>query len=572
MIKNNIKELLNKAIIKAGYKIPDNFDVDYPRDEEYGDYSSNIVMILAKTEKKNPTEIANKILDNFRFDGLQAEFNNGFINFKLDNNYFLEAISKILDEQEKYGHSQISKSKKIIVEYSQPNVNKTMHIGHARNDYLGMAVSRILEATGDKVIKANYFNDRGIAIAKAMLMYNKNHTGGTPESKNIRSDYFVSNIYAEYEKEIKTDPSLEEQAQEYLRKWEAGDPEILKLWQKITQWAYEGFAKTYDREGSKFDLEFHESEIYKSGKTVVEKYLKKGIFQKAKDGHIYVDLTKYGLDQKVLIRADGTAIYITSDLVLAEKKNDLKIDKSIYVVDIYQSYHFQVLFKIFELLDYKWAKKCYHLGYGYVFLKGEKMSSRKGNIIPTDQLIDDLKSKISKIMDKVVKQKVTSSKQKDEIAEQLALGAIKYGMLKYEEQKDIHFDPEETIKLEGETGPYLQYTYARIQGILDKVESRKLKVESFGKINISKVERDLMVELTRFPEIILKSSEELKPHYLCNYLYNVTKSFNTFYNALSVLKAETEELKNFRLNLCQASAIVLKNGLTILGISAPEKI
>lgn len=588
MIKTELEILLKKAIKDAGIKVPSNFDfnIEKTQDAKFGDYSTNIAMRLAKIAGKNPMEVADKIgIEGKRGKRIKNLIEKieiakpGFINFYLKDEAYINELKQVLKNKNKYGSSKTGTGQKVMVEYSAPNVNKYLHLGHARNDFLGMALSNILEFCGYKVIRANYFNDRGINIAKAMLMYERNHNSETPEKLNLKPDIFIGKIYAEFETELKKDPALKDKAEEYLRLWEAGDKAMLTLWKKITAWAYKGFNRTYHREGSKFDINFYESQIYKKGKAVVEKYLKKEIFIKAKDGHIFIDLTKFGLDKKVLIRSDGTAIYITSDLVLAEEKEKLAIDKSIYVVDIYQSYHFKTLFKIFELLGYKWADKCFHLGYGYIFLRDKKMSSRAGNVIPVDELIDNLKEKIKKIMANAAKKKVEGVMQKEKVAESLALGAAKFGMLKYEEQKDIRFVPDETIKLEGETGPYLQYTYARIQGIFSKCQTlnpkskilNKSKIQN-SKLKINPLEKELMKNLVNFGEVVEKCALNYKPHFLCTYLYELAQSYNSFYNSNPVLKNKSDEVRNFRLMLCEATGQVLQNGLRLLGISTPEKI
>ncbi len=571
MYQDKIKIIIKNALLEAGFEELKDFVIEKPKDKRFGDYSTNVALIAAKKYGKNPHEIAETISQKIISKEFRIKIAGvGFINFYFNNEIYFEVVKNILALGSQYGSSKIGEDRKVLVEYSEPNVNKYLHIGHARNDFLGMALANILQFSGYKVIKANYYNDRGIAIAKTMLMYDKYHQGEDPVTLGIKPDVFVGKIYAEYEKELENHPELKQEAADYLIRYEAEDPQIIKLWKKITNWAYMGFNQTYKREGSHFDVIFHESEIYKKGKAVVQKYLEKGIFQKAQDGHIFIDLTNYGLDEKVLMRSDGTAIYITSDLVLAEEKEKMGIDKSIYVVDIYQSYHFKVLFKIFELLGYKWASKCFHLGYGYVFLGDKKMSSRKGNTIATDELLDDLKKKIRIMMTSAQKQKVTNDKEREDVAESLALGAAKYTMLKYEEQKDIRFIPDETIKLEGDTGPYLQYTYARIKGILKKSLIGNLDdLNTETKINTS--ENELITHLVKFPEVIKKVSMSYKPHFLCNYLFNLAQLFNSFYNVSPVLKSENET-KKFRLALCMASAQVLKNGLDLLNIDTPERL
>lgn len=573
MIKQYIEKVIRAAL---GPDIPTDvaFVVEHPREESHGDWSTNVAMVLAKQLKQAPIKIATELAPKIISGDIEKYFSKveavkpGFINMHLAPAFIQEVIAEILKSGDQFGRADLGAGKKIVLEYSQPNTNKPLHLGHFRNDAIGMAVRNLLEAIGFDVVLTTIFNDRGAHICKSILMYQKFGQGQTPESAKMKGDHFVGSFYSRYEKEAAKDPQLDKVVAQMLIKWENGDPEIRALWKKMNDWVYAGFDQTYQREGTKFDEKVYESDIYKKGKEIVERYLAKGIFVKKPDGSVVVDLTKFGLDEKVLLRANGTTIYITQDLYLGEyRENKYHPDRMLYCVDIYQGYHFQALFAIYELIGYKFAKHSTHLAYGYVFLGKEKMSSRKGNVVTTDKFLDEMKERAKAVM-KQGKIQVPQENE-DPVAEAIALAAMKYGILRYELQKDIRFDPETTIQLTGDTGPYLQYTYARIRGIM-----RKGKIAQIGESGAGldkPEEQKLLRHLSRYPEIVEKAALAYSPNLLAEYLGDLSRTFNAFYNSLSVLKAESVKLKQSRLSLCAATAQVLQNGLGLLGIKALEK-
>lgn len=582
------KEYIEKVIRSAlGTDIaPDvAFVVEHPREESHGDWSTNVAMVLAKVLKQAPLKIATdlgpKILqeDTKKFFSKVDIAKPGFINVKLSARCLEQIVADILLSGEKFGMSELGAGKKIVLEYSSPNTNKALHIGHFRNDAIGMAVNNLLSAIGYQVVLTELFNDRGQHICKSILMYQKFGQGQTPASAKMKSDHFVGSFYVRYEKELAKDPTLADQAAQMLVKWEAGDPEIRALWKKLNGWAYQGFERTYRREGSRFDEKIYESDIYQKGKEIVDKFLRSGIFAKKPDGQVVVDLSKFKLGEKVLLRADGTSIYITQDLYLGEaREKKYHPERMLYCVDIHQRYHFQVLFAIYQLIGYHFAQKSHHLAYGYIYLGQEKMSSRQGNVISTDKFLDEMTTRAREVM----RQSKIQVAKDDEgrTAEAMALAAMKYGILKYEVQKDIHFDPATTIQMTGDTGPYVQYTYARIQGIIRKGGVNKIgesatasagprQVVATGLVNPE--EQNLLRRLSRYPEVIEKAALTYSPNLLAEYLGDLSRTFNAFYNSLPVLKAESAKLKQNRLSLCAATARVLKNGLAILGIEALER-
>ncbi len=573
MIKQYIEKVI-RAALGSDIDRDVSFVVEHPREESHGDWSTNVAMVLAKQLKQAPIEIATELVPEIVGGDTKKYFSKveaakpGFINIHLAPAFTQEVIAEILKSGDRFGRTDVGRGKKVVLEYAQPNTNKPLHIGHFRLDAIGMAVHNLLEAVGFDVILTTIFNDRGQHICKSILMYQKFGQGQTPETAKIKGDHFVGGFYARFEQEAAKDPKLNDEVAQMLIRWENNDPEIRALWQKMNGWVYQGFDQTFKREGTRLDEKVYESDIYKKGKSIVAKYLAKGIFFKKPDGCVAVNLTKFGLDEKVLLRADGTTIYITQDLYLGEyRENKYHPDRMLYCVDIYQGYHFQVLFAIYELIGYKFAKHSTHLAFGYVFLGKEKMSSRKGNVVTTDKFLDEMKERAKAVM-KQGKIQVPQENE-DQVAEAIALAAMKYGILRYELQKDIRFDPETTIQLTGDTGPYLQYTYARIRGIMRKGKIAKIGESAAGLERPE--EQKLLRHLSRYPEIVEKAALAYSPNLLAEYLGDLSRTFNAFYNSLSVLKAESAKLKQSRLSLCAATAQTLKNGLELLGIEALEK-
>ncbi|MFC1617752.1 arginine--tRNA ligase [Patescibacteria group bacterium] len=574
MINEYTKNCIREALQKTSPVGDVDFGVEHPRDREHGDFSTNIAMILAKQLKKAPFDIAKGLVPEIQAADSKKYFSEvvavkpGFINIKLSPIFLSENLASILRDKEDFGKSDQGKNKKIVLEYSGLNTNKPMHIGHFRNDVTGMAVRNILEALGYKVILTTIWNDRGRHICKGLLMYQKYGDNQTPEDAKMKPDHFVGKFYAMYWQEEQKNPELEEEVSEMLRQWEAGDVEIHELWKKMNAWQYAGAQETFQREGSVFDDEQRESDMYKKGKDIVEKYVAEGKLTKKPDGSVVADLTKYGLDEKIVLRSDGTSVYITQDIYLGEyRENKYHPDRLLYCVDVRQAYHFKALFAIYDLIGYAFAKKSHHLGYGFVSLKEGQMSSREGNVVTTDDFLDEMHDRAKQVMSE---SKVRVDKaNEDEIAEQIALGAAKYGMLNYELKHNIVFEPDKTIRFTGHTGPYLQYTYARIQGIMRKSDHDFHKDFDIGQL--APEEESLLRQLYLLPEIIAAAARTYEPHLLTSYLYELAQAYNSFYNNVPVLKAKSESERNFRLGLSSATAQVLKNGLRLLGIATPER-
>jgi arginyl-tRNA synthetase len=556
----------------------DAFDLLEVPPKGLGDYAFPC-FVLAKQLKKSPVEISKQIekeLTNNKPSFVEkVEAKGPYINFFISSSSLSEQIL-----EEIFSRKEIEKlgKGKVMVEYSSPNTNKPLHLGHLRNNTLGLAISNLLEKAGHEVIKANLVNDGGVHIAKSMLAYQKFGEGKTPESEGKKSDHFVGDMYVLFNEKAKKNPALEEEAQELLKKWEEGDKETLKVWKKMNKWAIDGMKETYKEYGTKFDEWFFESEMFekeeKNKKRIIEEGLKKGVFVKEDNGAIKAQLEKEGLPDKILLRGDGTSLYATNDLILTEAKfRDFKLDKSMWVVANEQDLYFQQLFKIFELLGRKWAKQCYHLSYGYVSLTTGKMKSREGTVVDVDDLVEEVKELARKeIEDRYPK---IAKKEKEERVRKIALGAIKFYLLKNDAKKDMIFDPKESISFDGETGPYLQYTYARAKSILRKAKEEKIKYEKkdFGELQEEK-EKELLVELSKVNDSVKKAWDSLSLHPIAHNILAIAEKFNSFYHEIQVLNEENKKNKkliNARLSLVEATSIVLKEMLALLDIEVMEE-
>jgi len=565
-ILDKIKQDLEKDLKKVNLLKQENIQetLRKPPQPSFGDLSTGICFKLAKKLKKSPNQIAGDILKKIKLSKKipikKIEVKNGYINFFFDYEKLTELTLKtILKQKENYGSEK--KKEKIMVEFSQPNTNKPMHIGHARNTFLGDSLSKILDFDGYKIIRANYQGDTGLHIAKVILMYKM---FGKNKKPDIKPDHFVGNLYSRFEKEVNKNPELKDEAKKILRKCEEEDKEIIKTWKKLREWSLKGLNETYRRLKIKFDVDFFESEFEKAGKEYVKKLLKKKIAHKLKDGAIVADLEKHGLPSTIILRADGTALYYTKDLALGIKKfEEYNIDKSIYVVGSEQKMYLKQIFKMLELLGYKKAKQCYHLPYGLVMLPEGKMSARKGNVVLLDNLLNELKHLAYKKVEK--NNPKLSVREKNIISEKIAIGALKYALVKISPERNILFNKKEVIKLEGNTGPYLQYSNVRMNSILKKAKKWK---QEFENKNLTKQEKKLINKLIEFPTIVEKASNDYRPHYICNYIYDLSTIFNEFYHTCPVIKSKQ---KNFRLTLTKATGIVIENGLNLLGIEVPKK-
>ena len=524
--------------------------------------------VLSKKLKKNPVQIAKELAVKIKPKGIIEKIKEAgpYLNFYLDKAKLAEAIlGEISKQKENYGKKPKTR-KVILVESPAPNTNKPLHLGHVRNMVLGTALLNLLNEIGRTAYLVNVNNDRGVHIAKSMLAYQKWGKGDSPEKSKMKPDHFVGKYYVMFAQKAKQNPHLEKEALKILNKWEQGDKETIALWKKMNKWALDGFKETYKKFNIKFKKEDYESETYKKGKDIILAGLKKGLFKKDENNAVIADLTKKNYGKKVLLRADGTSVYITQDIYLAKKRYDeFKFDKMFYVVATEQNYHFNVLFEVLKMLKFPFADKCYHFAYGMVHLPSGRMKSREGTVVDADDIVADMESLAKK---ETKKRHKLSPKELNKRAEQLGMAAIRFYMLKFEAIKDMLFDPEVSISFEGETGPYIQYAHARICSIFRRHKGRIPVKVDFGALN-SQQEEKLITLLAQYPETVADAAENYRPHILCRYLLDLAQTFNEFYHAERVLQAEPS-IRDARLYLLYGIKQVLKNGLTILGIQAPE--
>ncbi len=557
------------------------------------DFEGDITLVVfpyVKQLKKNPKEVAETI-GNYLKEHLEQiqDFNvvGGFLNLIINPAHYINFLNRIYPD-ENYGLTPIDdKQKALMVEYSSPNTNKPLHLGHIRNNLLGHSISEIYKAIGKPVIKTQIINDRGIHICKSMLAWQKFGQSETPESSGLKGDHLAGKYYVkfdqEYKKQIKalidqgkTEEEAKKEApilleaQAMLRKWEAKDPEVMALWHKMNGWVYEGFNETYKNLGVNFDKNYYESETYLLGKKVVEEGLQKGIFYRKPDGSVWADLSDEGLDEKLLLRADGTSVYITQDIGTAIKRfEDFDIDSHIYVVGNEQDYHFQVLFLILKKLGYDWADKLYHLSYGMVELPHGKMKSREGTVVDADDLMAEMTNTAKSISQELGKLEGYSDTEKEHLYHIIGLGALKYFILKVDPKRTILFDPQKSIDFQGNTGPFIQYTYARIQSILRKAGD--LKNKTFNIDTLQPKEKEVIKLLEVFPQAIKTAAEQQNPGIIANYTYDLVKQYNSFYQSVPILAAEDENERIFRVKLSKKVGDTIKNAFKLLGIEVPER-
>jgi len=582
----DIKQLIRKSIsiaLKQTFSIDVEYDqilVERPANSSWGDYSTNIALKLSKDLSQAPYDIANKLSYGIKaaladeslgasIGGLFSEVSsasNGFINMKISKEWLNKLLSEISVRSKNYGSSDLGSNETLIVEFSQANSNKPLHIGHARNNFIGSSLSNIYKFLGYNVIRANYIGDIGIHICKSMLMYLKHGHGKDPDKK---PDHFIGDYYIQFEKEAEDNKELLVEAQELLRRWEAKDPEILALWEKMNQWVYEGWEETFKTQNVTFDVLEYESNCIDLGKDIVDIAVAKGIAEQDESGAIIARLEKYDLPDKVLLRSDGTSLYSTKDLQLAlDSWNKYHFWKRLYVVDVRQSDYFKQVFKILEVLGFDWSNRLVHVPYGFVTLPEGKMSSRKGLVINSDDVFTTIKeleaSEISKSLKDIP--------DKDSVASKVALAAFRYGLLKVDTKQDLVFDYSLVTKFDGNTGPYLMYTFARTQSVLGRILLEdKDKFVEVSNVSMDQREYELARLLHLFPEIIADAGDKRAPNILCNYLFDVAQSFNSFYAENSVVNASSGDLRVFRAQLTHAVSIVLKNGLDLLGIPVVER-
>lgn len=552
-----------------------------------GDFSV-VTFPIAKSAKKSPDTVANE-LGNYVVQNLPAVESfgviKGFLNLTISKNYWIDFLKENYTKQEFGKHA--ASGKKVALEYCGPNTNKPLHLGHIRNMLLGYSLSNVLKFNGHDVTRVNIYNDRGIAICKSMVAWMRSGKNETPETSNTKGDHLIGKYYVEFDKILKKEveelvakgmekekaereaPVFKE-AQELLLKWEAGDKATLDLWKQMNGWVYAGFEQTFRKIGVSFEKNYYESETYLLGKNLVLEGLEKGFFFKKEDGSIWVNLEDKGLDQKVLLRSDGTSVYLTQDLGTAQLRyDDFKMDQSIYVVANEQNYHFQVLKLTLEKLGKPYARGIYHLSYGMVDLPSGKMKSREGTVVDADDLLDEMFATAEKHTRELGKIAEFSEADAQELFRKIGLGALKYFILKVDPKKRMLFDPNESIDFHGNTGPFIQYSFARINSVLRKAAATTLTL-SEGYVP-NEEERKLLIALHQFPATVKEAGATYSPSLIANYVYSVAKSFNKFYTDYSILNAENEQAKQFRLALSQLTANVLKSSLWLLGIEAPER-
>ena len=592
----NIQEKLRSTIQKAFqniYKVSiDSVEFQATRKDFEGDITI-VVFPFLKVIKGNPVEIATNLGNYIKENVTEVkDFNvvKGFLNLMLSDFYYLNQFNSIYTTKN-YGFvSPKKENKAVMVEYSSPNTNKPLHLGHIRNNLLGYSVSEILKASGKKVYKTQIINDRGIHICKSMLAWQKFGNGETPELIGIKGDKLVGNYYVKFDQEYKKQvldliakglteeeakkhaPILLE-AKEMLRKWEAGDKEVVELWKTMNQWVYDGFDITYKNLGVDFDHLYYESNTYLLGKDVVTEGLKKGIFFKKDDGSVWIDLTDEGLDEKIVLRSDGTAVYITQDIGTAIQriKDHPDVGGLVYTVGNEQDYHFKVLFLILKKLGFKWADHLYHLSYGMVDLPSGKMKSREGTVVDADDLMLEMTNTAREISEELGKLEGYTDREKEELYKTIGLGALKYFILKVDPKKRILFDPKESIDFQGNTGPFIQYTYARIQSILRKADFNYNVTLNAVKGSLHEKEKLVVKQLTLFPEVIQQAAENYSPALIANYTYELVKEYNSFYQSVPILGSENEQEKLFRTQLSQKTSEVIKSAFILLGIEVPER-
>ena len=552
-----------------------------------------MVFPFVKLARKAPAQVAAEIGEWLKAngEGLIANFNavQGFLNLSISDAFWVEQL-KAIDADANYGQ-QPDRKQLMMVEYSSPNTNKPLHLGHVRNNLLGYSIAKIQEANGWKVVKTNIVNDRGIHICKSMLAWLKFGNGETPESSGKKGDHLIGDYYVRFDKEYKAqiaelmakgideetakkEAPLMLEAQEMLRKWEANDPEVRALWAKMNEWVYAGFDETYRRMGVSFDKIYYESNTYLEGKSEVEKGLASGAFYRREDGSVWADLTKDGLDEKLLLRSDGTSVYMTQDIGTAKLRfQDYPIDKMVYVVGNEQEYHFKVLSILLDRLGFPFGKELVHLSYGMVELPNGKMKSREGTVVDADELMDKMISDAKEISkDKVNTLQGITEDEANEIARKVGLGALKYFILKVDPRKNMLFNPAESIDFNGNTGPFIQYTYARIQSVLRKAETSDFRNIDMSKSrNIEEKELALIQRLCEYPTAVRTAGEEFSPAILCNYAYALACDFNSFYHDLSILNEPDEQKKTLRLLLSANVAKILSSAFGLLGIEMPER-
>ena len=593
----NLNDILKQHILQAVQELYnvslENVELQQTKKEFVGDVTL-VVFSLLRHIKGNPVQIGEQIGSYLKekVGNLVTDFNviKGFLNLVISDTYYLNFLTEIKDNPQ-FGLATPNSKEAILVEYSSPNTNKPLHLGHIRNNLLGYSVAEILKAAGHKVYKTQIINDRGIHICKSMVAWQRFGNGETPENTGLKGDKLVGNYYVAFDKAYKEEiqeliaqgKSKEEAekqapifiaAQEMLRQWEAGDPEVMKLWKQMNGWVYDGFAVTYKNLGVDFNSYYYESNTYLLGKDIVEQGLQKGVFFKKEDGSVWCDLTADGLDEKLVLRADGTSVYITQDMgtAIQRVKDYPDVKGMVYTVGNEQDYHFKVLFLILKKLGYDWASHLYHLSYGMVDLPSGKMKSREGTVVDADDLIAEMEQTAKVISQELGKLDGYTEAQKEDLYHTIGLGALKYYILKVDPKKRILFDPKESIDFQGNTGPFIQYTYARIQSILRKYAEMGDNKEAITLPSVlQEKEKTLLKSITLFPSIVQEAADNYSPAVVANYVYDLVKDFNSFYQNVSILGEEDANKRHFRVALSKKIGEIIAESFKMLGIQVPER-
>ena len=560
-----------KAIYGADIET-EALQVQPTRKEFEGDYTL-VVFPLLKISRQAPDTTGNAIGEWLLANCAEiSAFNSvkGFLNLSLSGVYWQEQLAAVSSDA---GYGQLPPTgRRIMVEFSSPNTNKPLHLGHVRNNLLGASVSDLLKAAGNEVIKVTLVNDRGVHICKSMYAWQQRFDGATPESTGKKGDHLVGDCYVEYAKMEKEDPSVIDKVHEMLVKWEEGDPEVRALWEKMNSWVFAGFDQTYKALGISFDKTYYEHDTYLLGKELVQRGLDKGVFQRDPDGSVWCDLTADGLDRKLLLRSDGTSVYITQDLGTAEKRfEEYHLDSHIYVVGDEQNYHFQVLKLILKKLGFDWADQIYHLSYGMVELPEGKMKSREGTVVDADDLIEKMYEEAKATSDESGKLAELPEEEKDRLYHVIGLGALKYFILKVDPRKKMLFNPKESIDFNGNTGPFIQYTHARIMSILRKADERGISAVLDKDAVLSPKEVRLVKLVSAYPQKVAEAAEALSPALIANYCYELSKEFNQYYHDTVILREADRKLLEMRLVLISTLASVLRRAMNILGIELPDR-
>ena len=587
-----IQEFIEKSIKSSFDKIfqmkPKTIELQQTKKEFEGDITL-VVFPYVKELKMSPKEIAEKIGDYLVEINSIVSYNvvSGFLNLSISDNHYLDFFNSVKDNSE-YGYSNTISNDAVMVEYSSPNTNKPLHLGHIRNNLLGYSMSEIYKASGKKVYKTQIINDRGIHICKSMIAWLEYGNSETPTSTNTKGDKFVGDYYIKFDKEykiqieelVKNGSSEEDakqnapillRAKEMLIKWESGDRDVVELWKKMNSWVYEGFEETYKNLGVDFDSYYYESDTYLLGKEFISTGLKSGVFYKKDDGSVWCDLTDDGLDEKIVLRADGTAVYMTQDIGTAVQrvKDCPDVNSMVYTVGNEQDYHFKVLFLILKKLGFSWSENLFHLSYGMVDLPSGKMKSREGTVVDADDLMIEMTNTAKEISQNLGKLEGLSDDEKNNIYKTVGLGALKYYILKVDPKKRILFDPKESVDFQGNTASFIQYSYARIQSILNGINFELSKDKYDRKLEDK--EKELIKQIDLFPSVIKGAASSHNPGLVANYVYDLVKSFNSFYQSLPILKSAFEDKKTFRIELSKLVGITIKNALSLLGIGVVDR-